>query len=749
MLRHAFVAGLLTTALASAPAVAEKLTPERAFADPDLNGPTARGVQISPDGRLVTFLRAKPEDQTVQDLWAVAVAGGEPRRLIDASSLEPKGQELSEAEKARRERQRISSRGVVEYRWDEAGRRILVPAGGDLYLAEAATGAVTQLTRTPGGETDGRFSPKGRWVSYVRDQNLYVNDLSGGGERALTTDGKWLVSFGVAEFVAQEEMARFTGYWWSPDDARIAYTRVDETGVDLIPRLDITAEGSTTVEQRYPRAGRPNAVVELYVAAPGGGAPVKVDLGADKDVYLARVNWSDDGRTLYVQRQTRDQKTLDLLMVDPATGAARVILTEHQEPWVDLNDNMTPLKDGTFLWGSQRTGYNHIYLYARDGKLIRQVTSGDWPVQGAAAGAGLQAPGLAYVDQQKKLLYFISNKDTPLEKQLYVQSYAKPDAPRRITTAGGSWSVAVAKDGRSYIGGYSDPKTPPQTALYGIDGRRLRWIEENRLGPGHPYYPYLDNHVTPEFGVLKAADGSDLYYTLSKPKDFDPAKKYPAIVRVYGGPHAEDVRRTWRDKAEQLYLGEGFVVFQIANRGGGGRGLKFAGALAGKLGSVEVEDQLAGLKWLKSQPYIDAARVGVQGWSYGGFMTLRLLTEPGAGFRAGAAGAPPADWRLYDTHYTEQFMGRPQDRDAAYTASAILPRLKELQGRLLLMQGMADDNVIFANSTAVMNRLQELSTPFDLMLYPGQRHGVRTPPRELHLFRTQLAFFKRELGGPR
>ncbi len=743
----AALAALAVTASAS-PASAPRLTPERVFADPDLSGPTARGVQISPDGRLVTFLRAKPDDQTVQDLWAQPVAGGEARRLIDANALEPKGQELSEAEKARRERQRISSKGVVEYRWDEAGRRILVPAGGDLYIAAADTGAVTRLTQTPGGETDARFSPRGRWISYVRDQNLYVNAPGGAGERALTTAGRGLISYGVAEFVAQEEMERFTGYWWSPNDDRIAYTRVDESGVDLIPRLDINAAGSTTTEQRYPRAGRPNAVVELYVAALAGGAPVKVDLGADPDVYLARVNWSADGATLYVQRQTRDQKALDLLIVDPATGASRVILTERQEPWVDLNDNMTPLKDGSFLWGSQRTGFNHLYLYSREGKLVRAVTHGEWAVVGAASGAGQQAPGIAYVDEAKGLAYFVSGKDTPLERHLYVVSYREPGEPRRITEGHGSWSVAVARDGASYIGSYSDPATPPQTGLYDISGARLRWIEENRLGPGHPYFPYLARHVTPEFGVLKAADGSTLHYTLMKPPGFDPAKRYPAIVEVYGGPHAEDVRRVWRPVSEQLYLNAGFVLFQIANRGGGGRGLKFAGALYGHLGSVEVEDQLVGLKWLETQRFVDPARVGVTGWSYGGYMTLRLLTEPGAGFRAGAAGAPPADWRLYDTHYTEQFMGKPQDREGAYTQSSILPRLQDLSGRLLLLQGMADDNVLFQNSTSVMNRLQELSTPFDLMLYPGQRHGVRTPARQLHLWRTFLAFFKRELGGP-
>ena len=435
-------------------------------------------------------------------------------------------------------------------------------------------------------------------------------------------------------------------------------------------------------------------------------------------------------------------------MVDPATGASHVILTERQDPWVDLNDNMTTLKDGTFLWGSQRTGFNHLYLYGREGKLIRAVTHGDWAVVGAASGAGQQAPGIAYVDQERKLAYFIAGLDTPLERHLYVTSYAKPGEPKRITDGHGWWSVSVAHDGKSFVGGYSDPVTPPQTGLYGMDGHRLGWIEENRLAAGHPYFPFLDQHVTPEFGTLKAQDGSTLHYALLKPHDFDPAKRYPAIVEVYGGPHAEDVTRAWRGVNEQLYLGQGFVVFQIANRGGGGRGLQFAGALAGHLGGVEVEDQLTGLNWLKGQPYVDPKRVGVSGWSYGGYMTLRLLTEPRTGFRAGAAGAPPSDWRLYDTHYTEQFMGKPQDRDAAYGESAILPRLDKLSGRLLLLQGMADDNVIFANSTAVMNRLQELSTPFDLMLYPGQRHGVRTNARKLQLWRTYLAFFKRELGGP-
>ena len=721
------------------------LTPERVFSDPDLSGPTARGVQLSPDGKLVTFLRAKPNDREVQDLWAIDVAGGEPRRLIDAKVLEPKETELSEAEKARRERQRISSRGVVEYRWDDQGKKILVPLGGDLYVADPATGQAQRFTQTPATETDSRFSPKGSFVSYVRDGTLYAKPIAGGEEKALTPVAKDPISYGVAEFVAQEEMGRFTGYWWAPGEDRIAYTKVDESTVDIVPRFDIGAEGGTVVNQRYPRAGRPNAIIELYVQSLAGGAPVKVDLGADINVYLARVNWSTDGKTLYVQRESRDQRTLDLLSVDPATGAAKVILTETDKDWVDLNNDMTPLKDGTFIWGSERSGFHHLYLYGRDGKLLHPITSGRWPV----GGIGLGTQGSAGVDQEKGLLYFIASIDTPIYRDLYVVNYKTPGAPKRITSGGGWWNASVGKAANAFVGGYSDPKTPPQTALYDITGKRIRWIEENVLGPQHPYYPYLARHVTPEFGTVKSTDGTtDLHYALLKPKNFDPSKKYPAVVEVYGGPDVQNVSGGWRGPGEQLMLEAGFVLFQLDNRGSANRGRDFERAIAGHLGDIEVKDQLAGKAYLASLPYVDPQRIGVTGWSYGGFMTIRLLTEPGAGFRAGAAGAAPSDWRLYDTHYTERFMGDPAKRKAAYDDTALIPRLDKLNGRLLYQQGMADDNVIFENGTRILAKLQELGKPFDLMLYPGQRHGIRGQKRQLTRELTILNFFKRELGGP-
>jgi len=733
-------------------AAAEELPIERVFSPPALNGPAPRGVQLSPTGAFVTYLKPELGDQTMYDLWALPVKGGAPRRLVEGAAVEPQGAALTEAEKGRRERQRIGgNHGVVEYQWDEAGEQILIPAGGRLYISNVKSGDVTLLGETGGAATDAKISPKGRYVTYVRDQNLNAIDVRSGRQMVLTTQGKDTLSFGVAEFVAQEEMDRYTGYWVSPDDRLVAFTRVDESKVDVVPRFDIGAEGATVVEQRYPRAGRPNAVVDLYVAPlDDPGARIKVDLGGNSDVYLARVAWARDGKTLYVQRESRDQTTLDLLAVDPASGASRVIITEHSTPWINLNDDFWALKNGNFIWGSERTGFHHLYLYRSDGTLIRAITAGDWPIA-SGSGAGLRASAVSGVDEAHERVYFIASIDDPLEQHLYVTSYAKPARPKQITAGAGWWSVEVAKDNRTFVGTYTDPATPPQTALYSIDGRRLAWIEENKLAVGHPYWPYLDHLSYPEFGTLRAEDGQTLYYSVTKPYGFDAAKKYPAIVSVYGGPGVSTVRKRWAGGTDQLLTQSGYLVFRLDNRGASNRGLKFEAPIHKAMGGAEVRDQILGERYLASLPFVDAARIGVMGWSYGGFMTIRLLTEPGSGFKAGVAGGPPSDWRFYDTHYTERYMGDPRVDSAAYAAAALLPRLPVLAQagapRLLLVHGMADDNVVFENSTRIMAALQNQSTPFDLMLYPGERHGVQTPKKEVQLWETYLAFFKRTLGG--
>lgn len=752
-MRLSVAAALALLALAT-PALAERLTPERLFAAPDISGPTARGVAFSPDGRLVTFLRAKSTDPTALDLWAVDAAGGEPRLLVDSAGLES-GAQLSEAELARRERMRVAGdHGILEYSWDSQARQLLVPVSGDLWLAQVADGSVRRLTQTPGDEVDAKISPRGGFVSFVRDGRLYAIDLANGRERALSPEPAAGVTWGSAEFIAQEELDRFTGQWWSPDDRRIAYTRVDESGVDLVPRYEIGPEGVHPVDQRYPRAGRPNAAVRLYIQRLDGGRPVQVDVEATpSDGYIARVDWSRDGRTLYVQRLSRDQRRLDLIAVNPDTGQARILLVEQSPHWVNLSNDFRALEDGSFLWTSERSGYRHLYLYRADGELIRQVTHGDWPVRSVAG-----------VDEATGRVFFLASTGDPTEQHLYAVSYqgvsqsARGSAPERfapvvpLTRGHGWWTATLPKSGAvtSFVATYSDPDTPPNTGLYSAaDGRRLRWIEENRLAPGHPYFAYRDRHPGHVFGSIRGPSGDTLYTELITPPGFNPRQRYPAILQVYGGPHSQTVQRSWNRTVTnlRLYAEAGYVVVLLDNRGSPNRGTAFEAAIDRRMGGPEVEDQLAGVAWLRRQPFVDPARVGVTGWSYGGYMTLRLLTAPNSPFAAGAAGAPVTDWRAYDTGYTERYMGTPQADAAAYEAASVYPRLGSLRARLLLLQGMADDNVPFDNSTRLSEALQAQGTVFEQMFYPGQRHGVRPPPKQLHLWRTFLDFFHRTLGG--
>ena len=721
--------------LFASPALADRLTPERVFSDPGIDGSTARNVQLSPDGTLVTWLKGKMDDQNALDLWAADTKGGGPFVLLDAAKLESGAEHLSEAEKSRRERMHTGAQhGVVEYHWDEEGKFILMPVNGDLYLAERAGGSVRRLTNTPADEVDSKVSPSGHYVSFVRDGNLFALDLATGKEDALTSDGKGPLTWGTAEFAAQEEMARFTGNWWSPDERHIALTHVDESTVDIIPRLEVGEAGVTSVDQRYPRAGRPNAVVQLYVEDISSHARVKMDLGSTTDIYLARAAWSKDSKLLYVQRLSRDQKRLDLLACDPITGACPVILTQTGAHWVELSDDFKPLKSGDFLWSSEESGYRHLYLYTRGGKLIRKITGGEWPVD-----------ALKGVDEAKGTAIFTASIDTPIEMRIYSISYRKPSEPRALTHAGGWWQASVAEKGGAFVGTYSDPMTPKQTALYEANGKMLRWLEENKLDASHPYHPYLAERRLPEFSSLKADDGSALYYSLTTPAGFDPRKKYPAIIVVYGGPGLQMVHRDWGNTSDQLLADAGYVVFRLDNRGSANRSVAFKTAVDRRLGTIEVADQMAGARFLRSLPYVDAGRVGVLGWSYGGFMTLALLTEKGANFVAGVSGAPPTDWSFYDTCYTERYMGTPAENPKGYAGSDILNRLKDLHGRLLLLKGLSDDNVILANTTRLTATLQEHGTPFDMMEYPGQRHGIAGNARLLQLWRTYQEFFARTL----
>jgi dipeptidyl-peptidase 4 len=738
-----FGALLLSTTSLTALAVTPQtpLTPERVFSDPAIAGPKATTVKLSPDGQILAYLQPKKDKSDVQDLWAVPVKGGEPFILVDADKLSDSGKVLSEAEKSRRERMRVSARGVVAFTWAEDSKSVLVPLDGDVFMWDRETRAVTRLTETEGDEVDARLSPDNASVSFVRDQTLYVKNIKTGTETAVTLKGADTITYGTAEFIAEEELDRHQGYWWSPTARHIAYQKTDESGVRIAERVEINGDDVKIIKQRYPYAGTPNAVVELYVKPLAGGEAVKVDLGANPDFYLARVNWSHDGKTLYVQRLSRNQQVLDLLSVDPKTGASKMLLSERSDTWVELHDDFRPLKSGGFIWASERDGNKHLYLYDSLGRLARQITKGDWPV-GSLAGANHAND----VNEKTGELWFTAAKDTPLEHRLYKTSYVKPGAPVALTPAGGWWKASVTGNGAAFIGSYSDPVTPEHVALYDGAGKRLRWIEENRVDENHPWFSYKDLYPAPEFGTIAANDGQALYWSMLKPKGFDPAKKYPVVVCIYGGPGKSTVQKAWVAASDRLFQDAGFIVFSLDNRGTPNRSVKFGRAIYKSMGGPDIDDQIQGARWLQAQPYVDSDHIGIMGWSYGGFVALMAITAKDTPFAAAAAGAPPTEWSLYDTAYTERYMAKPEDNVEGYAKSDALNRLDNLKpGALLLMHGMADDNVLLSNTTRVMAGLQKKSIPFELMLYPGERHGVRGNAKNLQRYRLYLDFFNRKL----
>jgi dipeptidyl-peptidase 4 len=750
LFRAGFVPALLLLLLAStliaAPASAKprpskSLTVERIYSGPSLSGHLTPGIEWSPDGKFISYLQ---RDGSSVEMWTMDPAKGERKLLVKASVLE----EVMQPRKA----SAIQSTGLgrvqaENYIWSPTGDALLFIGSSNLMLLDLKTMASKPLAvvadNAPQDVADPKFSPDGKWVSFVRDYNLWVASVATGEAKELTTGGSEEILKGQLDWLYPEELDCQTAYWWSPDSSKIAYYQMDERPVTRYPILDMSSPLGETVYTRFPQAGEANPIVRVGVVSARGGDTKWMDTGSDTNVYLPRVVWLPDSSRVAIERLNRAQTQLDLLFSDAATGATRAVLTDTDKYWINLGDDLYFFADNKrFLWTSERTGFRHYYLYDISGKQLDQLTSGDWGITGNG-GFGPGAESHPTVDEGRGFVYFFSNKDELRGTQLYRLSLADKTITR-ITREDGEHGIVISPDASAYVDTYSNAMTPARQDLYHIDGKRAAVINENKVSELGEY------HFSPvEFPDIVADDGTKLCASIIRPPDFDASRKYPVLVNVYGGPGVQNVRNDW-EGADFLWLemmaSKGYIIFTLDNRGSYYRGHAFETPIYHQLGKVELQDQLAGVKYLKSLAYVDASRIGIWGWSYGGTMTLNSMFNAPEVFKAGASVAPVSDWRLYDTAYTERYMGRPQDNPDAYRDHSPVNQAANLKGKLMIAHATGDDNVHFANTSLVINALVSAGKyPTTLMIFPGRGHGMSDAPARIQLFKGITDFFLNNL----
>jgi dipeptidyl-peptidase-4 len=734
----------------------QELTVERIYGDPPLGGKLSSGRAWNPDGTLLSFMTVGPREA---HFTALETATGRERALIpDEKFLEllaqtragiaalPEGAE-SGVVGIKGQATGLGRQTPPSYLWSPRGDAILFvlyPALGegaliyDLKAQQARPLIGSEQFKTI---ADVKFSPDGNWVSFVHEHAVKVIPAAGGEAANVAGKGGEEIRRGELDWVYPEELGCRTAYWWSPDSRKIAFLEMDERHVGEYPLANFGALDPLIQPQRYPRPGTNNPKVRVGVvdvtAGKAPGEPLWMDLGKETDIYIPRVTWLLDSKHLAIERLNRAQNQLDLLAADSTSGHSETILREKDPYWVNVAGAPRFLDGGKeFLWLSERDGFRHLYLYGAGGRLIRQLTKGEWEVT-----------ELSGVDESAGLAYFVATEKSPLERHLYSVPLAG-GAIHRITAQAGMHDVSMAPGAGHYVDTYSNVVTPPRQDVYRADGRPLAVLAENAV-------PELAEYglVKPEFGEITGPSGATLYTMMIRPPDFNPARKYPVLVYTYGGPGSQVVRDAWdpvprRWQAylwHQMMARKGYIIFELDNRGSPARGHAFETPIFHHLGRVELEDQLAGVAWLKSQPYVDGSRIGIWGWSYGGFMALTaMLRAPGV-FRAGFAGSPVANWRLYDTIYTERYMGQwfipGQGPAEGYKDSSPVNFAGALRGKLLIAFGTGDDNVHMSNSVELQNEFIKAGRYAEFSFYPDRGHGITDAEARIHLFRRMTQFF--------
>jgi len=707
-----------------------ELTVDRIYSQPSLSGRLTRGINWSPDSKRLTYLDAKGSGREAKtELWSLDVASGERSQLISADKLES----IFPAPPSHQSQATGGGRHAPsQYQWAPNGEALLFEGPNALAWYDLKAQAGRTLVSSKDELSDVKISPDSKYVSFVRDHNLWIVSTVDGKERAITTAGTEQLRKGELDWVYPEELDLYTAYWWSPDSSSIAYLQMDEDKVSQFSLLNFESYTGEAELQRYPVAGGTNPTVHVYVAAVNGGEPRLMDTGSDNNIYLPRVNWLPDSRHVAIQRLNRDQNALDLLLFDVSNGKCSTLLTEKDRSWINVRDDLRFFKDNKrFLWSSERTGYRQLYLYGLDGKQIAQITKGDWEV---TAVEGL--------DEAKGIVYFTATEKSPIEGHLY-RVNLDGSGFARITKADGFHMPNLSPDTNFFVDMYSNANTPPRQDLYRIDGRKAAAINENKVEELAQY------HLSPvEFFTVYARDGVPLNCFMIKPPNFDPSKRYPVIVYTYGGPHAQVVLNAWEGANllwHELMAQKGYIIFALDNRGSAGRGHVFEEPIHYRFGIPELNDQRDGVAWLQKQSYVDSQRIGIWGWSYGGHMTLHAMFEAPDLFKVGFAGGPVTDWHFYDTIYTERYMGLPQQHENEYKESSPVSHVTSFKGKLLIAQGTGDDNVHYSNTLSLINDLISRGVYVEVIAAPGRGHGVSDPPARKIVFDRVTQFFLNNL----
>lgn len=694
----------------------QPLTLQTLFASSELRPKTLSGVQWLPDGSAFSFIKAG-------ELYKHDAATGRETLVLAAANLPSKA-------------------SIDDYHWSNNGKQLLLATNmrqiwrrsseGQFFIYDLTTKKARALSGIAGPQRNAKFSPDDSQVGFVRHHNLFVVDLASGVETQLTTDGSDDIINGQFDWVYEEEFGLADGWQWSPDSKKIAYWRLDQTRVHAYPIENMMPLYPSVFWLKYPKAGEANALVQIGVLDLETRATKWMELGEETDIYIPRIQWTPNPALLAIQRLNRLQNKLDLMFADVQSGATRVVVKETDPCWVDVSDDLFFLKKKEqFIWTSERSGFLHAYLYDYNGRMLAQLTTGDWEIS-----------ALQGFDEATGWLYFTGKRESAIEQHVYRVNIAS-NAIEHLSNKRAGWHTPnLSPDFKHVIGTFTDARTPMQISLRKSDATLVRWLEQNEA---------LTQRATvaPQFVQVKTSDdGTLLNAWMMKPANFDSTKKYPVIVYTYGGPNAQDVVNRWgghRYFWHQFMSEKGFIIFCIDGRGTGGRGKKFENLVYGDLGKWSTHDQIEGAKYLARLPYVDAKRIGIWGHSGGGYLTSLALTKGAPYFKAGIARAPVTDFRLYDSIWTERYMGLPQQNAAGYKSAAVMTYADRLQGRLLLVHGMADDNVHMQNTVQLQEALQAANKQFEVMYYHGRNHRISGGNTDLHLHTLMTEFFMKNL----